>query len=221
MLKAQNLEISKICPSEIQNLNIKIVSVDITPDTQKQWIRGVQLKSKKEKWCSNFPPDVKRIKAILNKLTEENYHKLLEETKTFNYSDPQVVTIIFKKIIADPFYCNLYSKFCKDLVGLHDLIPDMCIEEFNVNRHVNLARFIGELYKIDLIFDLNSYVEILLEDLTEQNLEVLCKIIVVIGVTNPIFEEIINYLGNVKNKFNNRHRFMIMDIIDNCVKNVY
>ena len=81
-----------------------------------RWIRGIQqapsteiLKRTENLW-NNQPPDIKRITGILNKLNSENYDKLLVEAKTFNYSAPEVVSVIFKKAIAEPFFSDLYAR---------------------------------------------------------------------------------------------------------------
>ncbi len=225
MIKAQILEISKICPAEIEILNIKIENRNLPTEltilqndnNTKQWIRGVHIQ-RKEKWSCNSPPDVKRITTILNKLSDDNYDKFIEEAKTFNYVDPVVVSIIFKRILAEPIFCYLYAKFCKDLIGLHDLINELCILEFKKSRHKDLGKFIGELYKVDLI-DLNGFIDVLLDDINDANLEILCKIIITVGFKNPIFKEIIEHLNGIKNKFSSRYKFMILDIVEGRVKN--
>jgi len=228
MTKVQSLDISKNCPVEIANLNIIIENKQIeVPNggnkdkTTKTWIRGTnfnsQVKRTENTWINKTPPDVKRMTAILNKLSEDNYDKLVEETKTFNYTDPEVVSIIFKKTLAEPFFSEIYARFCKSLVNLHDLIRELCIIEFSKNKHKDLGKFIGELYKLDLIMDLNSFINVLLKDINDSNLEILCKIITTIGSSNPMFEEIIGYLNEIKNIFSSRHKFMIMDIIEHRI----
>jgi len=224
IIKTRELDICKICPSEIENLKIILEirplqreikdmrykqkegqKFKIPDKTEKQWVRvgtknpwkdnQTQIESvERTVMYSNVPPDIKRMTGILNKLTAANYDKMVEDTKTFNYSSPEVVSIIFKKIILEPYFSEIYSKFCKKLIGLHQLINDLCIDEFKKNKHKNLVQFIGELYKLDLINDLNSFINVFTEDITEENLEMLSKLISTIGPANPIFIELIQYL---------------------------
>lgn len=219
MIRAKSLEISKICPPEISSLKITFENQKLEQPVPKKsnrtWIRAPVKKREKQGWASKLEPDLKRMTLILNKLTSDTYDKYLEESKTFNYADPGVVSIIFRKTLAEPFYSELYAKFCKDLIGLHDLMRDLCLDEFTKNKHKNLAQFIGELYKLDLVDDLNIFIEVLLEDIGDNNLEILCKIIATIGPKNPIFKEILEHLDDIKGQFSNRYRFMILDVIEN------
>ena len=228
MFKAQNLDISKICPYEIDILKIVIENKKLTLELpkelpkdkfNKQWIRGTQLHTRKCVWTSSLPLDSKRITSILNKLTTNNYDNLLEEAKTFNYAAPEVVTILFKKVLAEPLFSGIYARLCNDLIGLHDLTREFSIVEFKKIRHKNLGPFIGELHKFNLI-DLNCFVDILLEDINDANLEILCKIIITIGTHDPIFKDIIEHLDSIKNQFTSRYKFMIMDIVDHNTKNL-
>jgi hypothetical protein len=218
MLKSRYLEISKICPVEITSLDIILEYKDITIE-----IHNSQNDHKIPKWqknknirvWANIPPDIKRIKGILNKLTEDNYERMIEETKTFNYRDPEVITFIFKKIIDEPFFSDLYAKFCNSLEDIHDIINERCIIEFNKMKHKNLGKFIGELYKIGLITDINSFITVLMEDIDNIKLEILCKIITTIGPKDVIFNDVLTNLDSMKNNFSSRFKFMILDLIDN------
>lgn len=228
MIKSQSLEISKLCPNEISCLKIEIENITLpselrvdqnqglrknrTDRTPAKWERCPPIKAKTV--INQLPPDIKRITAILNKISDENYDKMVEEAKTFNHADPEVVTVIFKKILAEPFFSDIYAKFCNSLEDLHDIINERCIIEFSKTKHKNLGKFIGELYKLDLLDDLDSFLDILLDNIDEQKLETLCKIITTIGVKNEIFTDIIAKLDLTKSKFGPRHRFMIMDVIE-------
>lgn len=230
LLNAKNLPISNIFPEEILKLDIKF---DTKPhlDFSNIIFRNNKIKNNKyidkntinkckksqNDWKNNMikiPIDIKHITSILNKLTNENYNKLLEETKTFNYSNPEIISKIFKKILEEPFFSKIYAKFCNDLPEIHELLTDLYIKEFEENNHKNLVIFIGELYNIKLITDLTEIINILITDLTENNLEILCTLIKTVGVNKFIFKDVLNNLDNIKNKFKPRFKFMIMDIID-------
>lgn len=219
MNKIKDLNISKSCPDNITKLEIKFEKIDhvILPTRQKFSKFKKNNRRNESLWKSNLnllPVDIKKITSILNKLTEENYGLMLKETKTFNYSDPEIVTKIFKKVLREPFFSKIYSKFCKDLENLHPLLKDMYMKEFKENKHKNLAIFIGELYNIGLIDDLSEFLYELESDLTEKNIEILCTLIKTVGIHNVEFFEIINKLKEIKDKLSPRFKFMILDIIE-------
>ncbi len=161
-----------------------------------------------------MPPDIKRITVILNKISDDNYDKMIAEAKTFNYAAPEVISVIFKKILAEPYFIEIIAKLCSSLEDLHEIINEQCIVEFNKTKHKNFGKFIGELYKLNLIHDLHSFTDVLLDNIDETKLETLCKIITTIGIKDPIFIEIISELDLLKANFSSRHKFMILDIIE-------
>jgi hypothetical protein len=211
---------------EIENINLpQELRIDNQPNGYQQRRNRHDKNDRTTKWerCpapikpivfNMLPPDIKRITAILNKISDENFDKMVEETKTFNYADPEVVTVIFKKILAEPFFCDVYAKFCESLENLHDIINERCIIEFNKTKHKNLGKFIGELYKLDLLDNLDSFIDALLDNIDEPKLETLCKIITTIGVKDKMFVDIIVHLNLIKAKFGPRHKFMILDIVE-------
>ena len=77
-----------------------------------------------------------------------------------------------------------------------------------------MGKFIGELYKLNLLNDLDSFIDTLLDNIDECKLETLCKIITTIGIKNIIFKEIIKELNLVKIKFSSRYKFMILDLVE-------
>jgi hypothetical protein len=167
--------------------------------------------------------DIKRMQGILNKLSGDNFDILVKETKTFDYTDPDVVGMIFKIAVGNPFFSPVYAKFCDNLTGLHTLIRTMCIKEFENNKHKNLCVFIGELYKLNLIDELHGFIDVLLTEINkverdvesaQTNLEILCKIIEVVGVKESQFSDTIDDLFSNKGTWSARYRFMIEDIMD-------
>ena len=102
--------------------------------------------------CKECPPELvnkeeitNQIRLLLNKLSEKNYDKILESIKSLNYMDPQVVQLIFKKILMEPFYTPIYVKLCKDIELLQNIIREQCIIEFNKNKNKN-----NNIYKNNL-----------------------------------------------------------------------
>jgi len=72
----------------------------------------------------------RQIKAILNKLTPQNFDKLFEQVKEVDidsaFTLTGVISQIFDKALMEPTFCEMYSKFCVDLAA--DL------PEFNENN---------------------------------------------------------------------------------------
>lgn len=168
-------------------------------------------------------PDIKRITGILNKLSVNNKDNLLKETQSIAYTDPEVVSIIFKKAVSEPFYSQLYAQFCYGLTKLHEFIKIMCVDEFNKLKNKNLCKFIGELYKLNLISDLESFVNVLKCDLSkdtvakelkEKNIEILCELIITVNPQHDEFSSIINELYISKNTYSPKYKFMIMDVYE-------
>lgn len=161
-----------------------------------------------------IPIDAKRINNILNKLTESNYDKLLEETRSFDYKTPEIVTRIFRKVVSEPFFAKLYSRLCKDLEEIHGILESMYVAEFASNKSKNLGIFIAELFCVGLVRDISVFTNELESNLDEKNLEILCALITRVGITNHLFKKDIKLLRSVQNNFTPRFRFMILDIIE-------
>lgn len=72
----------------------------------------------------------RQIKAILNKLTPQNFDKLFVQVKEVNidsaFTLTGVISQIFDKALMEPTFCEMYAKFCVDLAA--DL------PEFNENN---------------------------------------------------------------------------------------
>lgn len=160
--------------------------------------------------------DGKIIKGILNKLSVENYNIMIKQVVSINYTSPNVVDEIFNKAVTEPYFSDMYARFCMDLVDLHDLIREMCEEQFRKKKHKNLCKFIGELYKLKIITELTQFTDVLYSDIdtNHENLEILCKLITTVGVDNEQFEEILIQLDETKEFFKPRFKFMIMDVLD-------
>eukprot|EP01018_Ginkgo_biloba_P033520 Gb_34242 [translate_table: standard] len=72
----------------------------------------------------------RQIKAILNKLTPQNFDKLFSQVKEVNigsaFTLTGVISQIFDKALMEPTFCEMYAQFCVDLAA--DL------PEFNENN---------------------------------------------------------------------------------------
>ncbi|KAG8099698.1 hypothetical protein GUJ93_ZPchr0013g37788 [Zizania palustris] len=67
----------------------------------------------------------RQLKAILNKLTPQNFEKLFEKVKEVNIDSVAtlngVISQIFDKALMEPTFCEMYANFCFHLAGA---LPD-------------------------------------------------------------------------------------------------
>jgi len=67
----------------------------------------------------------RQLKAILNKLTPQNFEKLFEQVKEVNIDSVAtltgVISQIFDKALMEPTFCEMYANFCFHLAGA---LPD-------------------------------------------------------------------------------------------------
>ncbi|XP_055819430.1 eukaryotic translation initiation factor 4G-like isoform X2 [Solanum dulcamara] len=71
----------------------------------------------------------RHLKAILNKLTPQNFEKLFEQVKEVNIDSATtlagVISQIFDKALMEPTFCEMYANFCYHLAGeLPDFVED-------------------------------------------------------------------------------------------------
>ncbi|MED6149668.1 Eukaryotic translation initiation factor 4 gamma 1 [Stylosanthes scabra] len=63
----------------------------------------------------------RQLKAILNKLTPQNFEKLFEQVKTVNIDNAVtltgVISQIFEKALMEPTFCEMYANFCSHLAA--------------------------------------------------------------------------------------------------------
>lgn len=129
----------------------------------------------------------RNVRAVLNKLTPENFQKLIKELSNYNFCTPaqlyEVVSLIFEKAVDESKYCRLYALLC---VRLNAELPNFeekgCFttfqkflltklqKEFDRRRNgivdpgsrekrqlLGLSAFIGELYQLRLIREITVH----------------------------------------------------------------
>ncbi|XP_011085625.1 eukaryotic translation initiation factor 4G-like [Sesamum indicum] len=71
----------------------------------------------------------RQLKAILNKLTPQNFEKLFQQVKQLNIDNvvtlSRLISQIFDKALMEPTFCEMYANFCFHLAA--DL-PDLSVE---------------------------------------------------------------------------------------------
>ncbi|KEH17961.1 eukaryotic translation initiation factor 4G-like protein [Medicago truncatula] len=71
----------------------------------------------------------RQLKAILNKLTPQNFDRLFEQVKAVNIDNAitltGVISQIFEKALMEPTFCEMYANFCSHLAAE---LPDLSVD---------------------------------------------------------------------------------------------
>ncbi|XP_009594043.1 eukaryotic translation initiation factor 4G isoform X1 [Nicotiana tomentosiformis] len=71
----------------------------------------------------------RQLKAILNKLTPQNFEKLFQQVKEVNIDNDVtlngVISQIFDKALMEPTFCEMYANFCQHLAAE---LPDLSVD---------------------------------------------------------------------------------------------
>jgi hypothetical protein len=217
---------------DISDLNVKIYPV-IKKSRKKNHIKDNAkdhpvferpvLISSENAWKATFKnpesrvQDLHKIKGIFNKLSRENYSKMILQIKELDYYNEEVIDLVFTKIINEPFFFDIYANFCQELYDMH-IFSDICIKKFKDKKHKNLCKFIGSLYTKKVITTLENFITTLSETendkISDENLEILCEFIKVVGKDDNNFILILKTLNDTKNNYKPRFKFMIMDLLE-------
>ncbi|KAH9607472.1 hypothetical protein KSS87_019369 [Heliosperma pusillum] len=81
----------------------------------------------------------RRLKAILNKLTPQNFEKLFEQVKEVKIDNvvtlTGVISQIFDKALMEPTFCEMYANFCLHLASE---LPDLSVD----NQKITFRRLL-------------------------------------------------------------------------------
>ncbi|GFY92045.1 eukaryotic translation initiation factor 4G [Actinidia rufa] len=96
-----------------------------SPQTPSQVIHKAEKKYEVGKITDEEQSKQRQLKAILNKLTPQNFEKLFEQVKAVNIDSAitltGVISQIFDKALMEPTFCEMYANFCYHLAGA---LPD-------------------------------------------------------------------------------------------------
>ncbi|KAK8650473.1 hypothetical protein V6N13_140111 [Hibiscus sabdariffa] len=100
-----------------------------SPKTPLQTMHKTERKYEVGKVAGEEESKQRQLKAILNKLTPQNFEKLFEQVKAVNIDNAVtlagVISQIFDKALMEPTFCEMYADFCSHLAGeLPDLVED-------------------------------------------------------------------------------------------------
>jgi translation initiation factor 4G len=110
---------------------------------------------------------VKEFRSILNKLTPENFKKLLEKLKTLKIDTVDrldtCISLVFEKAITEPNYASSYAQLCKEVADVFTVPLDpnndqqkavfkkrlitQCQKEFEKNRDSKIMKIAKERLK--------------------------------------------------------------------------
>lgn len=156
--------------------------------------------------------DVEKMRTILNKLSDENKDKLIQEASKLKYTSPEIVQEIFQKAVAEMFFSEVYSELCFKLPNIHQQLVELCEFEFFKEPSKELAKFIGELYKMHIIKHLHRYVTFLVDK--KEYLDILAELILTVGPQHEMFSDIIDDLYEDRDSYSMKHKFLIMNLND-------
>lgn len=189
------------------------------------------------KWKNNKNDSVndtlkKKINAILNKLTNDNFDVLITKMESINITSYDmldiVVNAIYSKFVTDHFFHIMYGKlinvmsnkswfFNKDnnLYNFRQLIISKCHNEFNklinnIESHKSIQFgniiLLGELYNNNIISHsvIQNCINFLLINHTNNNVDLLCKLLSTISenTKHSFFDNYFNILIHLQQKSN-------------------
>lgn len=171
------------------------------------------------KYFRKQPADVKEVQSLLNKISAKNEKQIVEQIKFLNYTSPEIVKLIFKKAVNEPFFSEIYARMCQKLKKIRPLIQEMCTEQFKLNKNKNLCNFIGELYRKKIIISIHGILNDLTDEteeikLVETNVDILCELITIVGPKRGVFDNSFVFLSENKGNLTRRFQFKIMDVED-------
>ncbi|XP_030966222.1 eukaryotic translation initiation factor 4G-like isoform X2 [Quercus lobata] len=103
----------------LRNANIQQKGLFPSPHTPLQMMHKAERKYEVGKVTDEEQAKQRQLKAILNKLTPQNFDKLFEQVKAVNIDNPDtltgVISQIFDKALMEPTFCEMYANFCSHL----------------------------------------------------------------------------------------------------------
>ncbi|KAK4269854.1 hypothetical protein QN277_022959 [Acacia crassicarpa] len=118
-----------------------------SPQTPLQMMHKAEKKYEVGKVTDEEQAKQRQLKAILNKLTPQNFERLFEQVKAVNIDNAVtltgVISQIFEKALMEPTFCEMYANFCSHLatelpdfsednekITFKRLLLNKCQEEF-------------------------------------------------------------------------------------------
>ncbi|XP_016544330.2 eukaryotic translation initiation factor 4G [Capsicum annuum] len=101
-----------------------------SPQTPAQIMHKAEIKYEVGKVTDEEQAKQRQLKAILNKLTPQNFEKLFQQVKEVNIDNVVtlngVISQIFDKALMEPTFCEMYANFCQHLAAE---LPDLSVDK--------------------------------------------------------------------------------------------
>ena len=80
------------------------------------------------------------MKKLLNKISDKNYEKILEQIIDFEIKDDPfclntIVKEIFEKALLEPKFSNIYAKICIELIKKYKNFPNINFERLLISHY--------------------------------------------------------------------------------------
>ena len=210
-------------------------SEDISVDTSDQ--SSIDL----DKDIPDFQIKSRKLRLILNKVTDENAERLVVDLVTgFNYNTKllqELLKLLFERATSRNF-ADLYSSLCfsfsmrmkhhnpKVHTAFKQLLKSRCAAILTISDPsvVPLAKFVGLLFKLNLIKNSTIYqfLDLAISDSsTEAQLEAGCSMIkqlspYLVATTSDRIEKLILSLSSINcARHSKKIEFLVMDVMDN------
>ncbi|XP_050385005.1 eukaryotic translation initiation factor 4G [Argentina anserina] len=122
-----------------------------SPQTPLQVMHKAERKYEVGKVSDEEQAKQRQLKAILNKLTPQNFEKLFDQVKAVNIDNARtlsgVISQIFDKALMEPTFCEMYANFCyylaaelpdfsedNEKITFKRLLLNKCQEEFETGE---------------------------------------------------------------------------------------
>ncbi|CAH9113944.1 unnamed protein product [Cuscuta europaea] len=100
-----------------------------SPQAPSQLMHKAEKKYEVGKVTDEEEAKQRQLKAILNKLTPQNFEKLFQQVKEVNIDNVTtltgVISQIFDKALMEPTFCEMYANFCQQLASE---LPDLSVD---------------------------------------------------------------------------------------------
>ncbi|XP_060219044.1 eukaryotic translation initiation factor 4G-like isoform X2 [Lycium barbarum] len=100
-----------------------------SPQTPAQIMHKAERKYEVGKVTDEEQAKQRQLKAILNKLTPQNFERLFQQVKEVNIDNDKtldgVISQIFDKALMEPTFCEMYATFCQHLAAE---LPDLSVD---------------------------------------------------------------------------------------------
>lgn len=204
-----------------------IISSVVFPIIAKKIVHGENSWALRKLKVKNADEEqVSKMLSMLNKITDKTCEKFAVFSKeNLEYESPEIIALIFKKIVQEPVNTELYFNFCEKLYDM-SIFSEICFDQFASSKEqLGLTKFISVLYNRGIIIDLQSYIDLILEtedaEITNDNIFVLTTLLKHIITLNKktsksieVFKDVVGELMSNKTEYNSKCRCMILDLND-------